>query len=148
MNSKDGSNIVTSSLHVNNNNDTNYINWYLNLDDNMKDLLMEAVLSGSQIYHCHCVPWLLYPSGNVTELPSFSFPAFGPLSVGWDIVLIKFRLFLYSFSEIWLWVFLGFFLFIILVSKAWLEILARCCTTQILVQDRPMSLQMSHQNYI
>lgn len=56
MNSKDGSNIVTSSLHVNNNNDTNYINWYLNLDDNMKDLLMEAVLSGSQIYHLPCVP--------------------------------------------------------------------------------------------
>lgn len=148
MNSKDGRNIVTSSLHVNNNNDTNYINWYLNLDDNMKDLLMEAVLSGSQIYHLPLCSLIAVPKWQCYRIAILFFPCFWSFVCGLDIVLIKFRLFLYSFSEVWLWVFLGFFLFIILVSKAWLEILARCCTTQILVQDRPMSLQMSHQNYI
>lgn len=33
---------MTSSLHVHDNNGTNYINWNLNLDNNMERLLMEA----------------------------------------------------------------------------------------------------------
>lgn len=91
---------MTSSLHVNNNNDTNYINWYLNLDDNMKDLLMEAVLSGSQIYHLPLCSLIAVPKWQCYRIAILFFPCFWSFVCGLDIVLIKFRLFLYSFSEV------------------------------------------------